>query len=202
MSIMYINKIYKNRERKKIMKHLGTMEIQTDRLILRKFKHSDINSAFSNWCNNDKVTKYLTWQSHKSIDITENIINDWIKSYEKNNFYQWAIVLKEINEPIGTISIVNINEKVNSVEIGYCIGNEWWNKKIVSEAFSTIISFLFREMNVNRIAARHDTNNPYSGNVMIKCGLKYEGTLRQSDWNNQGIVDAAYYSILASEYES
>ena len=37
---------------------------------------------------------------------------------------------------------------------------------------------------------------------MKKCGMKYEGTLRKSDWNNQGICDACYYSILKSEVEN
>ncbi len=182
------------------MKHLGTKEIQTDRLILRKFKHSDINPAYSNWCNDDRVTKYLTWPTHADISVTENIINDWIKSYEKDDFYLWAIVLKEIDEPIGTISIVNINEKINFVDIGYSIGYKWWNKGIVSQAFSAIIPFIFEEMGVNRISANHDVNNPASGKVMIKCGLKYEGVLRQSAYNNQGIVDTAYYSILSSDF--
>ena len=39
----------------------------------------------------------------------------------------------------------------------------------------------------------------YAGKVMMKCGMKYEGTLRSSDWNNQGICDACYYALLKSE---
>jgi ribosomal-protein-alanine N-acetyltransferase len=35
--------------------------------------------------------------------------------------------------------------------------------------------------------------------VMQKCGMQYEGTLRQADWNNQGICDCAYYSVLAAD---
>ena len=182
------------------MIHVGTKEIETEKLILRKFIVSDANVAFKNWCSDENVTKYLTWLSHTNLSVTEAILKDWIKSYKKENFYQWAIVLKDNNEPIGSISIVSIHDKVNSVEIGYCIGTNWWNKGLVSEAFSALITFMFEEMKVNRVEARHDTNNPNSGKVMIKCGLKYEGTLRQSDFNNQGIVDASYYSILASEY--
>ncbi len=183
-----------------IMKHLGTKEIQTDRLILRKFKHSDVNFAFKNWCNDDRVTKHLMWPTHADVSVTQNIINEWVKSYEKDNFYLWAIVLKETGEPIGSISIVEINEKCNCVQIGYAIGFEWWNKGIVSQAFSAIIPFIFEKMKANRIGANHDINNPASGKVMLKCNLKYEGTLRQADYNNQGIVDVACYSILASEY--
>ncbi len=182
------------------MIHLGTKEIQTERLILRKFLKSDVSATFNNWCNDDKVTKYLTWPTHTDISVTENVVNDWIESYEKDDFYQWAIVLKEIEEPIGTISVVEINEKANLAHIGYCIGFKWWNKGIVSEAFSGIIPFMFEEMKVSKVESRYDPNNPSSGKVMSKCGLKYEGTLRQSDYNNQGIVDVTYYGMLSSEY--
>ena len=67
--------------------------------------------------------------------------------------------------------------------------------------FKAIIPFFFKEVGVNRIESQHDPNNPNSGKVMQKCGLKYEGTLRQADWNNKGIVDACMYSLLKSEWE-
>jgi len=69
-----------------------------------------------------------------------------------------------------------------------------------SEAFMEIIPFLFDKVKVKRIESQHDPDNPNSGKVMIKCGLKYEGTLRQADFSNKGIVDAAMYSLLANEY--
>lgn len=34
---------------------------------------------------------------------------------------------------------------------------------------------------------------------MRKCGMHYEGTLKQSDWNNQGVCDACYYALLAED---
>jgi ribosomal-protein-alanine N-acetyltransferase len=86
------------------------------------------------------------------------------------------------------------------VHIGYALGRPWWNRGIMSEAFSKIIAFFFEEVKVNRIESQHDPNNPASGRVMVKCGLQYEGTLRQADFSNQGIVDAAMYSLLAQEY--
>jgi len=182
------------------MNHLGTVKIETKRLLLRQFTEKDALAAFHNWTSDEKITEFLRWPTHKSIDITKNVLMDWIKSYEKKNFYQWAIELKVINEPIGTISVVNMKENLNIVHIGYCIGSKWWNQGITSEAFSGIIPFFFNEVKVNRIESQHDPNNPNSGKVMVKCGLKYEGTLRQADFSNKGIVDAAMYSILASDY--
>lgn len=37
---------------------------------------------------------------------------------------------------------------------------------------------------------------------MVKSGVKYEGTLRQVDFSNKGIVDAAMYSLLLSDYNA
>lgn len=62
-----------------------------------------------------------------------------------------------------------------------------------------VIEFLFEKVDVQRIESRHDPRNMNSGEVMKKCGLKYEGTLKNSDWNNQGVCDACYYALLKSE---
>lgn len=182
------------------MKHLGTKTIMTERLILRQFKLSDAEFMFKNWATDPEVTKYLTWPPHSDVLVTGEIVSQWVKSYEHDDFYQWAIVLKEIDEPIGSISVVRpIDDKIKSAVIGYCMGSNWWRQGIMTEALMSIIKFMFDEVGVNRIEARHDVLNPNSGKVMMKCGLKYEGTLRQSDWNNQGVCDAAYYGLLKDE---
>jgi len=64
-----------------------------------------------------------------------------------------------------------------------------------------LLEFFFTEVSVNRICAGHDIDNPNSGRVMQKIGMKYEGTLRQSGKNNQGIVDMANYSVLREEWK-
>jgi ribosomal-protein-alanine N-acetyltransferase len=182
------------------MNHKGTKTIETERLILRKFIKDDTSSVYKNWTSDEAVTKYLRWPTHKNMSITERVLNEWIAAYENLAFYQWAIELKSIGEPIGTIAVVDMDEKLEIVHIGYCIGSKWWQQGITSEAFNAIIPFLFEEVGANRIEAQYDPNNPHSGNVMKKCGLRYEGTLRQADYNNQGIVDACMYSMLRDEY--
>ena len=43
------------------------------------------------------------------------------------------------------------------------------------------------------------SGNAASGGVMKRCGMKYEGTMRQVDRNNQGICDLSFYAVLASD---
>lgn len=184
------------------MKHLGTKTIETERLVLRRFAVEDAQPMYDNWASDPEVTKYLTWPAHETVGISAWVLEDWISHYGEEKFYQWAIVPKDNgNQPIGSITAVRVNDKVGSIEIGYCIGKAWWHKGIMSEALGAVIQFLFEEVGANRISAVHDPNNPHSGGVMRKCGMTYEGTTRQSGWNNQGICHESVYAILKEEYE-
>ncbi len=181
------------------MHHQGTKAIETSRLVLRPFRPEDAVPMYDNWASDPEVTKYLTWPAHESPEVTRMVLADWVASYEKDNYYQWAIELE--GQPVGSISAVHIHEKTNAVEVGYCIGKRWWHRGITSEALAAVIDFFFREVGANRVHARHDPNNPNSGAVMAKCGMTQEGTLRQAAWNNQGICDLRCYGILRSEWE-
>ena len=181
------------------MEHKGTVPIETNRLLLRRFTLNDIRYAFDNCTSDDKVTVFLRWPTHQDITITEKVMKGWVESYEDKSFYHWAIVLKEIGEPIGSITVVHMDERVDKVHVGYCIGSKWWNKGYTSEAFSSIIPFFFHEVKARRIESQHDPDNPCSGKVMEKCGLSFEGVLRRADWSNRGIVDACMYSLLAED---
>lgn len=181
--------------------HKGTQTIETPRLILRQFTPQDAQAMFRNWASDPEVTKFLTWPTHPSEKVSAMVLSDWIGHYSKDQYYQWAIVLRELGEPIGSISVVEQNDSVGKAEIGYCIGKAWWHRGIMSEALEAVITFLFREVGLNRIEAKHDPNNPHSGGVMKKCGMKYEGTSRAFGRNNQGVCDIAHYAILRSDYE-
>ncbi len=182
------------------MQHKGTQTLKTSKLTLRRFLKNDVDIVHRNWFTDSDTTKFLTWQAHSSIEHSATIVNGWIEEYNKADFYHWAIVLDDIKEPIGSIAVVRASEEIMEASIGYCIGHKWWHQGIMSEALSAVIKYLFLEVGYNRIVATHDINNPNSGRVMQKCGMQYEGTLRQAAINNQGIADIKTYAILREDY--
>ncbi len=185
-----------------MLDHKGTNIIETERLVLRPFRSEDAPVMFRNWAGDREVPRYLTWNVHRNVSDTENVVNMWVAEYNDIKTYRWAIVLKEAEEPIGSIDIVRIYENIDSAEIGYCIGKPWWGKGIMTEAFSAIIPYLF-EVGFNRIDAAHAVKNPASGRVMQKCGLKYEGTFRQFFRSTAGeLLDLNFYSILREDFLS
>ena len=183
------------------MTHKGTVTLETDRLILRRFAVDDAKAMFKNWASDDEVSKYLTWPTHTDVSVSKAVIDSWMELYQNPSHYNWAIIPKEISEPIGNIAVVQQREETNTVQMGYCIGQKWWNKGYTSEALKELIRFFFEQVGVNRIEARHDPQNSNSGKVMLKCEMKYEGTLRQADVSNQGICDSVCYAILKQEYQ-
>ena len=184
-----------------MLNHKGTKTIETDRLILRQFTMEDAEPMFRNWANDDEVTKHLTWPTHSDVEVTKMVLSDWTSHYAEPDFYNWAIVLKENGpEPIGNISVVRITEKTHCAAMGYCMSRSHWRKGVMPEALKAVVDFLFSEVGFNRIEAEHAAENPASGRVMEKAGLRYEGTLRQSGRSNQGIIDVVWRAILREDW--
>lgn len=183
------------------LKHSGTVALETERLILRRFTLEDAEPMYQNWAHDPEVTKYLTWPPHQDVDVSEEIIDSWVSQYEKGNYYNWAIELKELGEPIGNISVVQRDDRARRAHIGYCLGKDWWHQGIMTEALGAVIKYLFREGYL-RVESRHNVKNPHSGDVMKKCGMQYEGTFKGYEWDNSGIGDAAFYAILKEDYEN
>jgi len=182
------------------MKHLGTQTLETVRLILRPFTLADAPAMFANWAGDPEVTRYLTWPTHASEEVSRAVLADWVPRYDDPKKYEWAIVLRELGQPIGSMGVVDIKEEIRSMHIGYCIGRRWWHQGLTSEALGAVIRFLFEQVGINRVDSRHDPRNPNSGRVMAHCGMTKEGTVRQGDHNNQGLCDYTLYGMLADEY--
>lgn len=182
------------------MNHKGTESLETNRLLLRKFKLEDTGMMFQNWASDKMVTKYLTWPTHSNAEETRSILDYWISEYKKLETYRWCIVLKDNESPIGSISVVSYNPHVESLEIGYCIGRNYWNQGITTEAVQTVVDFLFSQISANRIEAHIDPRNEGSGAVLVKSGFRYTGLRRQVAINNTGRCDVVTYEILKDDY--
>lgn len=146
----------------------NTLLIKTDRLILRKFTEDDIEALF-NILKDEEVNTYLPWFPLKSIEETKIFYkNRYETIYKQDKGYAYAICLKEDNYPIGYIKI-DTNEPY---DLGYGLLKEYWHKGITSEAAFALLKQA-KEDGIPYITATHDKNNPRSGKVMKKIGMKY-----------------------------
>lgn len=182
-----------------MLTHKGTQTLQTERLVLRPFTVDDAPVMFQNWANDPRVTEFLTWAPHGTVENTTALLKRWCADYEKINCYNWVMVYQ--GAPIGGISVVRLSERDEWAELGYCMGYDYWNKGIMTEAVRTVMEFLFREVGINRLVIEHAVRNPGSGRVAQKCGLTLEGVKRQYfKKHDDEFLDVAQYAILKSDW--
>ncbi len=169
--------------------------IETNRFIIRKFLRTDASMVFNNYAKDQDVTKYLTWYPHESI-------NDTIKYLEfvlSTNQHNYAIVDRENNQVIGSISNVSESADFTLCEVGYCLGKKYWNQGIMTEVFTAYLDYLFYEMNYEIVTAKHHLDNYASGKVMLKCGFKFNG--KSDDLTEKfGWISLSNYAITKEEY--
>ncbi len=156
----------------------GTRIIKTERLILRKFTLADAEEVYHNWTSDEKVTSYVSWSTHKNVEETREVIQDWINKYE-NGSYNWVVELEQTGELIGSISVIHISRKHNNCEIGYCYGSKYWNQGYATEALKAVVDYMLNECGMHVVEARYHSLNPASGRVMEKAGMVREAVLKE-----------------------
>lgn len=148
--------------------------LETDRLILRPFEIEDAEAMFYSWANDDEVTKYVTWNTHKSIEDSKFIVNMWIEEYEKPERLNFAITLKEDNSLIGGIDVVGYLDNVPV--IGYVLSRKHWNKGYATEACKCLLKYLF-DLGYEKVKIDAVVENIGSNKVIQKCGGKFIGVV-------------------------
>lgn len=142
----------------------------TDRLVLRKLKEDDAEAMFNNWCNDPQVAQYTLWAAHENVETTKKLVRTWLDEYKNPNTVRFIITLKDDDEPIGSIDIVDFHNSIP--EVGYCLSRKHWNKGYMTEACMAFINYLF-ELGYPKILIRANVRNIASNKVIEKCGFKF-----------------------------
>ena len=185
-----------------MLTHNGTDTITTDRLVLRRFEYSDDDSMLRNWIADEKIQTMYSEPVYSTKEEVKELLNKYIGSYERPDYYRWAVIEKESGECIGQIAYFLVDSKNHFAEIEYCIGAEFQCRGYATEATKAVIAFGFDRINLHKVQICTKTINTPSRRVIEKCGFTYEGTLRDYFFMNGEYVGRHYFSILREEYES
>ena len=142
---------------------MDNIRIETNRLILRRFEEADMEAIYL-LLSDKEVNIFLPWYPVQDMDEAKNFFEKRLKRKK----YCFAICLKDGDYPIGYVQA----EDDDSHDFGYALRKEYWHKGIVSEASIAVIELL-KEEGIPYITATHDKNNPRSGAVMKRIGMKY-----------------------------
>ena len=180
------------------MQGIGTNTIETKRLILRRMEATDALMIYNNWASDTLVTRYLTWNTHQSLDVTKEYVDYKVNRYPGHEYcFDWVVALKDTNELIGEIEAIEVSRAHKLVEMGYCFGSKYWNQGYATEALKAFIDYMFQKVQVDKIIACHIGPNKASGRVMEKAGMHFDGALPKYfvDKNTGLREDKVCYSI-------
>lgn len=174
--------------------------LETKRLILRRITMRDAKDIFA-YSKDEEVARHVLWSAQKDISEAKEYCRFMMKRYRCDQPSSWGIIEKATDRLVGTIGYMDYNEDNATVEVGYSLARWMWNGGYMTEALSRVIAYTFDAMDINRIEAQHELDNPSSGRVMEKCGMLKEGVMRQRLYNKGRYVDVALYAILKEDYE-
>lgn len=175
---------------------IGTVTIYTKRLKLRRISLNDVQTIYTRLKSDSRVTDNL-FKGHRNIEETIDMVNEIINQYENEFFYNLAIELIDSKELIGLIDLYGFDLNEMNCNVGYEIGYNWWNMGFGTEALSAVIDFAFNQVYVNKISATHNTDNPASGRIMEKAGMKKDRIVKDYLINAKGqSKDCAIYHIF------
>lgn len=185
-----------------MLTHVGTNTIETERLILRKFEYTDDEAMLKHWVADEKIQSLYSEPVYSTKEEVKGLLDKYIGSYDKSDYYRWAVVEKKSGECIGQIAYFLVDNKNHFAEIEYCIGSDFQCKGYATEATKAVIAYGFNKMNLHKVQICTKAINKPSKRVIEKCGFTYEGTLRDYFYMDGEYVGRLYFSMLRTEFES
>lgn len=157
----------------------------------------DIDSLVK-YANNYNVSKYL--RDSFPYPYTRNDAERWIDFVMKNPSYL-AFAIADEQELIGAIGAVPYEDVHRfTAEVGFWLGEPYWNKGIISEALILFCNYLFTRYNFNKLIANVFEGNSASMKVLEKGGFKLEGILKQNIYKENKFLDNYVYSLLKENF--
>ncbi len=174
------------------------MIIDTTRLLLRKFKLSDLES-FYDYCQNPDVGPSAGWKPHTSTEESLKILQMMMEGDEV-----LAIVDKASDKVIGSVGM-HADSMRNTPDvkmIGYVLAKEFWGRGLMTEAVKAVMRHAFETDKLELISVNHFASNDKSKRVIEKIGFKYEGTIRYArKVYDDRIEDLVCYSMTREEWD-
>lgn len=177
-----------------MMNSIGTKELRTNRLVLRRFKKSDAEEIFNGYINQDEFLHYAN-KVKRTLEDEKASLERIEECYQNDNYYNWLITLKDDGKIIGSIKL-RVEEANDSVEFNYAIDNRYTCKGYMTEALEIVKKFCFEEININRFQGGCCVENGASKRVMEKCNMKCEGVLEKYIKLADGYHDMYMFSIV------
>lgn len=171
--------------------------IQSNRLLLRPFIESDIESVFKGLSHPDIIKHYGV--SFDSLEATKEQMN-WFTDLEKEGMGMWFAVCSLDNKTFyGAGGLNDLSKEHKKAEIGFWLLTDFWGKGIMTEAMPLICNYGFTKLGLHRIEGFVESDNTNCKNAMAKLDFQHEGTMKDCEIKNGKFISLDIYSKIKTE---
>lgn len=173
--------------------------IETERLILRKFKLRDAQDV-QRILNNKKIAVTSTSIPHPyDLAMAESFINKQENYFQRGFCMNMAVILKSENRYIGAIGFNEIFRKHDRAFLGYYFDENEWGKGYGTESVRAMIKYGFNDLALHKICSDVILPNPASIHILDKVGMTLEGTFRDQVKIFDEYKDVSWYGLLKQD---
>ncbi|MBQ9000558.1 MAG: GNAT family N-acetyltransferase [Eggerthellaceae bacterium] len=172
---------------------LGTKEMRTARLLLRRHVEADAKPLHEGFGKDPAMFEYSGWNPYESLDMAEKTVAELIAGYDEPRSYAWAI--EHGGRLVGTIGAYDFDAEKNAIEIGMSIEKASWGKGFATEALAAVLHYLAEEEKVATIAAWCASDNIGSRRAMEKAGMVKVKTEKDALTVGDATFDKLWYEF-------
>jgi len=170
------------------------------RIRIRKLTLSDAKKIYDR-LRDKRIVKWtmnIPWPYTK--EEAKGFIRKANRRIKKKQGYTFGITLKDADELIGVVGLLNVDWRNKQGTIGYWMGSEYWGKGLMTDAVRLILSFGFESLKLHKIHASLFEENVSSRRVLEKCGFKLEGVKREARFRRGKWHNILEYGMLKREF--
>ena len=177
------------------------VRLETERLVLRPFAHTDAADLFAVY-SDPQVFRYIPIGDWKLIDESHNRIACDMNSMAAGDYIRLAVERREDARVVGEVLLFKFDWTSKRAEVGYALAQSAWGSGYVAEALAPLVDYAFRELEMARLEAVIDPLNTASSRVVERLGFTHEGTLRENAVIHGKRADSAIWGLLRREWEA
>ena len=127
------------------MQHKGTVRLETERLVLRRFTREDLVPFYQSCLSDREVWRWTSYPQMENLeDVQEKgglFTPKWLAAYSQPNRYSWAIAEKPEGPAIGRMFGMHPDDRAEDIELAYELGRAYWGRGYMTEAVRAVIGF-------------------------------------------------------------
>lgn len=178
-----------------------SLPFETPRLILRAFRPEDA-AAFSAYRSEPEVARFQGWSAPYSLEQAQEFVTEMMQAVPgtPGQWYQIAMEEKASGQVIGDVAFhIEANSPQQAI-LGITLAGAAQGKGYATEAMQRLLQLLFEDLEVHRVSAYIDVDNPASYHLVERLGFRREGHFIENTWFKGAWGSEYFYALLAREW--